>query len=305
MAFNIDKLEKEVEAKVKEAAEPQEQPQEKPKAEEQPTGKEPETPVETASQEPAEKPVEQAPQAPEKDPELEARLKMLDKEVKRLANENRHLTIELSRRETPEPPAENKPSGMTDGEREMLEDEGFTDDLLDLLAKRLRPEAPQFDDTLAERVSRVEHDVASTRKTEFEKALTKVVPDWEKINESAVFVNWLQDNRPEFSTASFQEVINHLGANGDVEGVAKVFNLFKASTGARTTSDQRTTQDQRTTKYRLEDEVAPRPSGSAHVEETPGHWDRERVKQFYDDLALGKYTDKEAEKLEAELLKAR
>lgn len=299
MGFDVDALEKEVDAKVDQYK--QEITDGSTKDEETPG-------VRFAAPQEAPPPVEEKPKAAPED-DVSERLKMLERELKALSNENRHLKIEVTRQSEavrhPLPQVQEiKEAGLSPEERELLEEEGFSDNVLNALAKRLTPypSGPTKDEETAERLARIEQDVAETRQTKFEAGLTEAVPDWEAVNTSPRFINWLKDNKPEFVNATYEQVINHLGSTGDVAGVAKIFNRFKESTGQSTTQD-RTTQD-RTTERSLEQEVSPRSSGTAQSAAPPVSWDGQKVKRFYQEWADGKMTDEEARKIESQIYKS-
>lgn len=129
----------------------------------------------------------------------------------------------------------------------------------------------------------------------FYAALEQAVPDWRRINTSDAWLRWLEEH-DEIYGATRQEALDAAHKALNAKRVIAIFKAFLASAQAAKPS----LDAQRTPEPR----AAATPAASA----TPvaRTITQKLIKQFYDDLARGKYRGREAEaeRLQAEIDKA-
>ena len=178
----------------------------------------------------------EAPKEPETDPELERlraentrleqSLKVLqgkyNAEVPRLSEEIRNLKEQLAQKPekaTPDPDVEKIKAKLLDT---YTEDE--VEALTGLIQHYSQPKSDSSEiQALRDQLQQVTHQ---TR----EQQLTAMVPDWQQINASEAFVNYLKEVNPE----SGQERNRHLQEAwqvGDIPRVVAIFNTFKQRLG--------------------------------------------------------------------------
>lgn len=131
--------------------------------------------------------------------------------------------------------------------------------------------------------------VAQTAEQAFFDRLSKMVPDWEAINQDQAFLTWLGSVDPVYG-APRQAALDQAQRAGNVERVAAVFQTFKS------------TQPQAPKKDVLEKQVSPKAAASAPVApQGKPVLTQKQVTDFYNDLGKGKYRgrESEAQRLEA------
>lgn len=197
-----------------------------------------------------------------------------------------------------------------------VEDYGET---LDMVRRAAREEAEavayQREQALVNRIAQLEAEAGHVRKTvmpavenmaysqaeqqrdNFWNAINTQVPDWEKINETQGFIDWLQSEDP-LSGFTRQQLLSQAQANYDALRVVKFFNEWKRTAAGGQTPAPTNNQAQ------LQQYVAPGSSRSTTpVEPKKKEWTGEAIGKFYQDALMGKYRDKPEEKkrIEAEI----
>lgn len=141
---------------------------------------------------------------------------------------------------------------------------------------------------LEESVSGVREDTAVTRQSQFYATLGQLVPDYEQINVSEPWLNWLANVDSVYGVprqAALDAAVKRL----DAPRVAEIFKEFKAAM-----------------KPSAADQVQPNSySGPGAPQATPARQliSQKAVQQFYTDVSRGRYRGREAEadRLEAEI----
>lgn len=148
--------------------------------------------------------------------------------------------------------------------------------------------------TLEERVLGVSQKTEMTLEQTFYAALDDQVPDWRRINSDEAWLAWLAEE-DEIYGATRQQALDAAHQRFDARRVISIFKKFGAEHAAR----RPTLDNQRT------------PSGASsaptpHVEPAKKVVSSKLIKQFYDDLARGRYRGREAEaeRLQSEIDRA-
>lgn len=126
--------------------------------------------------------------------------------------------------------------------------------------------------------------VAYTAEEVFFNKLAAVVPDWEQINSSDAFLQWLADVDPVYGQPR-QAALTAAQSNLDVARVAAVFNAFKGAQ-PKTSKAQDALAKQVSPKTAAS--VAPTPTEKTIVTQA-------QIQAFYKDVATGKYRGRDAE----------
>lgn len=131
----------------------------------------------------------------------------------------------------------------------------------------------------------------------FTTKLTALVPNWEAINQSQEWLNWLGEVDPVYGLPR-QAALDNAANAKSAERVAAIFKSFLATiTPPAKKAQQRNSE--------LESQVAPAKSGSMEVStQTQVAYITEKdIKQFYEDVRRGRYRGREVDqaKREAEI----
>lgn len=192
-------------------------------------------------------------------------------------------------------------------------------DTLEMVRRAAREEAEavayQREQALVNRISQLEAEAGHVRKTvmpavenmayshaeqernNFWNAINTQVPDWEKINGTQGFIDWLQSEDP-LTGMNRQHFLSQAQANYDALRVVKFFNEWKRMAAGGQTPAPTKNQDQ------LQQYVAPGNSRTAvPMEQKKKEWNGDEIGKFYQDSLMGKYRDKPDEKkrIEAEI----
>lgn len=183
----------------------------------------------------------------------------------------------------------------------------FGEDLVEMVQRQAKTiysaMAAQVNDLVArfeQRVTALEQQVTGVAKKadtsieqQFYMTLSKLVPDWEAVNESQEWLAWLAQVDPVYG-APRQAALDAAFNRFDVERVASVFDAFKASRPAPAPAPS------------LANQVAPSTSGTAAApaatEQKP-IYTQKTLNDFFLDVAKGRYRGREAEaaRIEREL----
>ena len=211
----------------------------------------------------------------------------LSEQIRDLMGQNDRLTNLIATFQEPKETKPEVPEGayLTDEEFQKFEEEGFersTIDLIGSMAERIAEKRlSKYDSKLDTVVSNAK---AADLKS-FESGLAKLIPDWSDQNNDHGFIEWLADDE-----GLMQERLNRAFNKLDVERVAKIFKSYRAQTSP---------------VNGLEKQVAP---GKGAATATPisqkKTWSKDEITKFYSDQIKGKYSEKEAVKLEKDIFLA-
>lgn len=231
-------------------------------------------------------------------PQLRTQVKTYESEMTALKEQVRALTVAVQSKPT-EQQAQPDPRDV----------ESFGADMIEMVQRyatktyeAMRAEFASFADQLDRRLKAVEETVTgvskkadTTMEAQFYATLNRLVPDWEQINKDATFLAWLGEADPVYRVPR-QAALDAAHQRGDVEGVAAVFNTFKASRPSKPSAA-------------LASQVSPGTSGGAAAPTAPGAKPmiaQKFVQQFFSDQAKGRYRgrEEEAARIEAEINQA-
>ena len=133
---------------------------------------------------------------------------------------------------------------------------------------------------------------------QFFSRLTQTVPDWQQVNDSPQFHEWLLSPDP-MTGITRQTYLDDAQNTHDVGRVATIFNTWKQLTG-KSEAQQRATPNR--AKSELEMQVAPGKNLAAAPISTQQKrtWTRAEIQAFYTEVRQGKFKGKEAERAELE-----
>lgn len=126
-------------------------------------------------------------------------------------------------------------------------------------------------------------------------AISSRIPNWQSINRDPAFIEWLSNNRQQFSNKSYMDILRDSHAMADTHAVVKIFETYLTS--INTTPVDAATPSTPPNRGDLESMVSP---GKSKTNTTPVRQNDEfvsvaKIEQFYDDLRRGKYAGKEIE----------
>lgn len=146
-----------------------------------------------------------------------------------------------------------------------------------LLSKKITPQIEQVKQ-------------ASSQELFFAK-LSSIVPDWQKLNTDPDFLDWLAQPSEEIPSKTRHQLMLQLFNEGDVEGVAQFFIKYKRLTQrqpAKAQGDVMPTTRKQNSEYQASKRL----------------FKESEIKRFYTDVALGKYSQQERERIEKEITQA-
>lgn len=138
--------------------------------------------------------------------------------------------------------------------------------------------------TVEQQLKGTTQTVAYTAEEVFFNKLAAVVPDWEQINSSDAFLQWLADVDPVYGQPR-QAALTAAQSNLDVARVAAVFNAFK---GAQPKASKAQDALAKQVSPRTAASAAPAPTEKTVVTQA-------QIQAFYKDVATGKYRGRDAE----------
>lgn len=236
---------------------------------------------------------------------LKARITELEAENRSLDNDNRSQRIKRgdAERRVTELEAEIKTLNeavaakpqqvvLTDEDKELLEAEGISEDVVKILGKTLSKK-DGGDDELKKLREDVGTIKAQSEKDRFYGALSASVPDWETINNDPEFVKWLGAKVP-YQDYTIHERLNAAGQILDSKTVIDIFKSYVDSTGG-----------EKKERKSMKDLVEPGAKRTGAPATKEGKiWKREEIKKFYSDYATGKISEKEAAEIEKQITSA-
>lgn len=196
---------------------------------------------------------------------------------------------------------------MTDYFRR-LATEQYAGDLEELRAENRKLQNQNLQ--LQKSVGTVEADRSADGRSRLLAALAEQVPDWQEINVSPDFLNWL-DSSDAFSGRSRHELLLEAYEGNDTPRVAAFFKSFKRDKAVVSEAPKAPAAPAQPT-VRLDTLVAPgkAPSTTTQPSSDAGNdqkvWGQSEIQQFYRDVQRGVYRGKDAEKtrIEAAIVKA-
>lgn len=237
-----------------------------------------------------------------------AEVPRLHSQIKELSTKLDELAARATRTETP--PAE-KPKSKRVTEKDT---ETFGADLLDVIKRQAEEIAADALADLQTKVGKLESEneqlkaqVTGVSTTQSQTAqeiyfgkLTASVPDWEAINVSDGFLNWLSEV-DELSGATRQAFLDDAFQKLDVGRTAKLFNAYKKVLAAAAPPPPAPT------KQEVQRQVAPgkskTPPGPPASDASTKIWSANEIDRFYQEMRAGhyKHTPQEAARIEAEI----
>lgn len=172
----------------------------------------------------------------------------------------------------------------------------FGDDLVDMVNRCLDRRMATIENRLVNienSTKNSEAAITESRTDRFYRSLTERVPDWQEIDNSPEFREWLQQSPARI------DLVRRGMANFDVNGIAELFEYFKAVTG------KGQTQQAAPAKPSLERKVAPskgRPGNTAATTPEKRMWTRSEISQVYRDRR--RFSQKEFDELQRDIFAA-
>lgn len=186
-----------------------------------------------------------------------------NKEVPRLSEKLADLEKRLGSKET----EDARPAGRRHLSDDEVTDHG--DELLDVQSRIAKGEAEDA-------VEPVREELSDMRKETYFTRLDTLVEDWETVNASPDFEDWLNEI-DDLTGEPRQNAITRCSKSLDAKGVARIFNLFKKSNAAA----EEDVPDE--TNAELEDQVVPDVSKrNTPAPRSAKKWSRAMIKAHYD-----------------------
>lgn len=247
-------------------------------------------------------------------PRLHSQLRDRDADLQDMQNRVAQLENLLSSAQSEQPASTSKTSYVTDADRAEY------GDAIEVMRRAAREEAAavyepriaQLSDALAQiqgfvpRVEHVERANQAASVNTFWSNLTEFVPNWQQVNDSKEFKEWLMEVDPVTGRAR-QVFLKEAQDNLDAPRVAEFFELWAQISGSNAPIANPTPQP-RARPTQLERQVAPGKSkASAPASNQPKVYSRQNdIASFYKAVRQGKYIGREAEKaaLEADIVLA-
>lgn len=152
----------------------------------------------------------------------------------------------------------------------------------------------QFQTNVVPQVNNLAHRQAATAEQQFWMDLTGYIPNWKDINEDPDFQSWLLETDP-LSGISRQTILEDAQRGLDVRRVGNFFKSWLEING-QATAAQNTRRN--VSASELERQVAPGKGRStgAPTGTNAKNYSPEDIKTFFNDVRLGKYKGREAER---------
>lgn len=162
---------------------------------------------------------------------------------------------------------------------------------------QLEAEAGHVRKTVMPAVENMAYSHAEQERNNFWNTINTQVPDWESINATQGFIDWLQ-SEDKLTGMNRQHFLSQAQANYDAQRVVNFFNEWKRTAAGGQTPAPTNNQ------AHLQQYVAPGTSRKVTpVEPKKKEWTGDEIGKFYQDALMGKYRDKPEEKkrIEAEI----
>jgi len=190
-------------------------------------------------------------------------------------------------------------SVLSKEEKDLLEDEGFTEDVMKIVGKLVQAAAPK-----AQQAESPEQAEQRKRINTFWEELSEKVPDWDPINKRVEFSDWLDALIP-YSNQTRRDALKAAQDRLDYMTCIQVFKDFKdqakpagESEGGKHTIDPNKQIDPASSAARETNPDGSTPQGKIYTQQ--------EVKDFYKDVSLRKYKGREDEqrRIDADIVKA-
>lgn len=193
---------------------------------------------------------------------------------------------------------------LSEEDRKILKEEGFDGKVVDIFAKMVKTvsSARQVtllnpDDDLAAKATQIDQATTDNKKEAelaFWREFSAGVKDWEPINRSDGFNDWLDQ---------FQRRAALTAAQRDLDSVTaiKIFNDYKVEAAALETARKPLIDPSKQVEPDSSVTHQTKPAGEAPAGKT---YTRSEVAEFYKDLAIGKYTKEDGARIDADILAA-
>ena len=245
-----------------------------------------------------------------------------DAEVPRLTLENKHLRGEMDGLKaeftTFKKSAENNVTAKKDAEEQKtlshalgILDKELGSEAVEAIKNLIGANTPKQDlssvnermDKQDERMDNLGSSVEQLSEGDCQAEMTRLCPDWTKLNNSREFKDWLKEKDDITGYSYFDLLSSAYGEKNPVKSVA-IFNRYKASLPAAPKKDEKKLEKQR----QLDELTAPgKGSSSDSTPKTePKIYTRKEIDQFNNDVARGKYKGKEdmVAKIDTDIAKA-
>ncbi len=165
--------------------------------------------------------------------------------------------------------------------------EEFGEDQIDLIDRRVK--ANQAGHTSNAEISELRDNVNKLRETAFWGSLQNMVPDFQEINTSAPFVEWLQHVDP-FTGVRRQDLLSDAHQNGDALRVAHFFNTYAEEVGLERPQG-RESGKKKQPKPSLSVEPSRASGGESPSSQGKRKYTLKEIEKFYQDIAIpGRWT---------------
>jgi hypothetical protein len=191
---------------------------------------------------------------------------------------------------------------LTDDERSHFEEEGIDNKSIQIIGKLIkdlssRNQAPSVD---LEEIKQSAQEIKANRVMTFWNNLRESVPGWETINQSEGFNDWLDYVIP-YTSITRRSALQAAQDQLDHSNVIAMFDDFKKSQNSTTPEPK---EDPLLDPEKLIEPKSTVGAGEADPEPDKKTYTRDEVKRFYNDLALGKIPQEEADKIDRDIQKA-
>ncbi|MEM0461955.1 MAG: hypothetical protein QW318_07150 [Candidatus Caldarchaeum sp.] len=269
--------------------------------------------TETGQETAAESDSEQQPQ-PQEQPQAQPQADYEKEELKRRVEMLEKL---LSQVQTPAQESSQEPEKAEEPETPLISDkdiEDFGEDTVDFVKravqqelKRLESRLHQVEQTLNQwnssivpQVQQVAQSHIDYKEQQFWSRLSEAVPNWEEINNSQGWLDWLR--QPEgLSGIQRVQFLQDAQRNYDVDRVIGFFNAYLGDTGTSSGSDAKAKQQKMISPGKARTSPAstdPQGGKSGKV------FSRSDIQKFYTNVSTGKYTPEQKAAIEREIEQA-
>lgn len=242
-----------------------------------------------------------------------------DKEVPRMRREMQQLTEELDNmRSLLAQMQDTKPEPATFEASKLVTDEEIEEygsDLIDLVGRRAKEvyepvvnELKSEVESLKQQLGGVSKTVGANSRDRLLAQLDKRVEDWQELNTSPEFLDWLDEVDP-YSGDQRGRMLRAAFQKNDTERVIAFFNGFKnehavvSPPSATDSGVEEETSTPGTPAVDLESLAAPgkasrKPGTPTSTQEPKRVWTRRQISEFYKDVQLGKYKSDEQKQIQ-------
>jgi hypothetical protein len=164
----------------------------------------------------------------------------------------------------------------------------YGSEFIDLVGRRAREIAEAETAPLRQELSNVRNTLAATTRRNVLSEIRRRVPRFDEINNDPAFVRALADIEP-LSGVSYQALLTQAFQSGDADRVVRFFTDWE-------NGQNRTTAERQLPIQRM-------PDGFAYRSNVPAQGRiiaKRDVSKFYDDVARGRYKDRDAERNQIE-----